>query len=345
MDEDEAKHVVQRISSYKDEQTGKSDAYTKLMYLESTDLPGDTKAVLYRDLILPSDSEDEPNAYRALLNDAENLGVTEGRLYEELVEIERIKARYKKTESAEVGTFNEDDPFNLSDDSDDGDETKKSEAIAQYLWDSDILESVKPEIWAAVSSGKTAKKLVALGMDEDEAAACEWDMANLVPIGVKSEVSAYQKARVVLEHGGSSVAAANMLAVNDRKKVAILYERGIDPEAYISMREYLLYLDDNGTVDQDEARRAINAVSKGSTTAGYGYSGRALELSKSEKAALWQCVSSSWSSEKNPFNTTVGAKVRSAIKKQGADEDEEKEEKNKAQIEKNKSAYADKYGE
>lgn len=342
MDEDEAKHVVQRISSYKDGQMGKSDAYTKLMYLESTDLPSDTKAVLYRDLILPSDSEDEPNAYRALLNDAESLGVTEGRLYEELVEIERIKERYD-TET-EDWAYDESDPFDLSDD-DDGDNTKESEAIAQYLWDSDILESVKPEIWAAVSSGKTAKKLVALGMDEDEAAACEWDMANLVPIGVKSEVSAYQKARVVLEHGGSSIAAANMLAVNDRKKVAILYERGIDPEAYISMREYLLYLDDNGTVDQDEARRAINAVSKGSTTAGYGYSGRALELSKSEKAALWQCVSSSWSSEKNPFNTTVGAKVKSAIKKQGADEEEEKEEKNKAQIEKNKSAYADKYGE
>lgn len=342
MDEDEAKHVVQRISSYKDEETGKRDTYTKLMYLESTDLPSDTKAVLYRDLILPPDREDKPNAYRVLLNDAESLGVTEGRLYEELVEIARIKERYD-TET-EDWAYDESDPFDLSDD-DDGDNTKESEAIAQYLWDSDILESVKPEIWAAVSSGKTAKKLVALGMDEEEAAACEWDMANLVPIGVKSEVSAYQKARVVLEHGGSSIAAANMLAVNDRKKVAILYERGIDPEAYISMREYLLYLDDNGTVDQDEARRAINAVSKGSTTAGYGYSGRALELSKSEKAALWQCVSSSWSSEKNPFNTTVGAKVKSAIKKQGADEEEEKEEKNKAQIEKNKSAYADKYGE
>lgn len=341
MDAANAKRLVQRISSLKDAEGGSANAYEKLMYLDGVELDSDVKAALYRELILPSDSEEKINASRELLSRADELGVTEGRLYEELVEIERIKEQHKGTKSEEW-THDGDDLFDLSDG--DGESSQKNEAIARYLWDSEILESAKPAIWAAVTSDSTREKLVALGMSEEEAAATEWDMANLLPVGTKTNVSAYQKARVVLEHGGSSVAAANMLSRDDRRKVELLYKRGIDPEAYISVREYLLYIDDNGSIDQDEARRAINAVSKGVTTAGYGYSGRALELKKSEKAAIWQCINSGWSANKNPFNTTVGANVQKDVKKSGDEEAKEGEKKSKAQKQANEAAYYDKYG-
>lgn len=341
MDAANAKRLVQRISSLKDAEGGSANAYEKLMYLDGVELDSDVKAALYRELILPSDSEEKINASRELLSRADELGVTEGRLYEELVEIERIKEQYKGTKSEEW-THDRDDLFDLS--GGDGESSQKNEAIARYLWDSEILESAKPAIWAAVTSDSTREKLVALGMSEEEAAATEWDMANLLPVGTKTNVSAYQKARVVLEHGGSSVAAANMLSRDDRRKVELLYKRGIDPEAYISVREYLLYIDDNGSIDQDEARRAINAVSKGVTTAGYGYSGRALELKKSEKAAIWQCINSGWSANKNPFNTTVGANVQKDVKKDGDEEAKEEEKKSKAQKQANEAAYYDKYG-
>lgn len=341
MDAANAKRLVQRISSLKDAESGSANAYEKLMYLDGVELDSDVKAALYRELILPSDSEEKINASRELLSRADELGVTEGRLYEELVEIERIKEQHKGTKSEEW-THDGDDLFDLS--GGDGESSQKNEAIARYLWDSEILESAKPAIWAAVTSDSTREKLVALGMSEEEAAATEWDMANLLPVGTKTNVSAYQKARVVLEHGGSSVAAANMLSRDDRRKVELLYKRGIDPEAYISVREYLLYIDDNGSIDQDEARRAINAVSKGVTTAGYGYSGRALELKKSEKAAIWQCINSGWSANKNPFNTTVGANVQKDVKKSGDEEAKEGEKKSKAQKQANEAAYYDKYG-
>ncbi len=73
---------------------------------------------------------------------------------------------------------------------------------------------------------------------------------------------------------------------------------GITPEQYVAAKEAVKTVDDNGSVTQKEAEKAIRSM-EGLTTA--------------ERAALWQLQNKSWKAKANPFDKTVGERVYKAL--------------------------------
>ena len=73
---------------------------------------------------------------------------------------------------------------------------------------------------------------------------------------------------------------------------------GITPEQYVAAKEAVKAVDDNGSVTQKEAEKAIQSM-EGLTTA--------------ERAVLWQLQNKSWKATANPFNKTAGERVYKAL--------------------------------
>ena len=70
--------------------------------------------------------------------------------------------------------------------------------------------------------------------------------------------------------------------------------RGITPEMYVTARESIAGIDENGSVNQDEAARAIGSM---------------LGLTDEERGVLWQLQNKSWKPEKNPFSVKAGERI------------------------------------
>lgn len=136
-------------------------------------------------------------------------------------------------------------------------------------------------------------------------------------------MSSIQKASVVLRNGAGEEAAAAFLVEDTREKLSAVSEYGATVRGYVALKEYLLYNDeDGGAPSMEEAKKAINAISRGSVVSVPGMPDVALELTSSEKAALWQMMNSSWKPEKNPFSTSVGRKAYNALKALKEEEEE-----------------------
>lgn len=70
--------------------------------------------------------------------------------------------------------------------------------------------------------------------------------------------------------------------------------RGITPEMYVTARESIAEIDENNSVSQDEAARAIGSMPG---------------LTDEERGVLWQLQNKSWKPEKNPFSVKAGERV------------------------------------
>ena len=76
---------------------------------------------------------------------------------------------------------------------------------------------------------------------------------------------------------------------------------GITPESYVATRERIAQIDDNGSVNQEEATRAIRGIPG---------------LTNEQKAILWQMQNKSWKSKSNPFSTSAGQRAYETLNRE-----------------------------
>ena len=97
------------------------------------------------------------------------------------------------------------------------------------------------------------------------------------------------------------------------QNVEIAHTYGVKPGDYVRLQELLpeYDLDHSGGYKQTEIQAAINGLAQET------------KLTDTEKAALWQLVTGSTSSKKNPFGKKVGQKI---IDEKKAAKDAPKEE-------------------
>ena len=258
----------------------------KAAYVRELDMSDEAKAALYAYMVASKDSKE-----RALLLGANELGVTPGVIYRQIAGFDEIEEEFGE-----------------------GHDGEKEQAKVDMLADAEVLESAKPQIYLNSVSSGSYDKLIDAGVDAEKAADVAWEIAKLLPLEGKKSVSSIQKASVVLRNGAGEEAAAAFLVEDTREKLSAVSEYGASVRGYVALKEYLLYNDeDGGAPSMEEARKAINAISRGSVVSVPGMPDVALELTSSEKAALWQMMNSAWKPEKNPFSTSVGRKVYNAL--------------------------------
>lgn len=171
-----------------------------------------------------------------------------------------------------------------------------------------LLEAFRFATWNPAQK-TTYEKLMENGLDSAQAYAAAGGILGLEPLEGKSQVSAIQKGRVIVDGQGSDeqkvAALAAVLGDTEYAKLETAYQYDVSPEAYISYREALLEADDgNGSITQDEAKAAIDW----------------LPLSTAQKAALWQLQNTSWKYWKNPYSGSVGRAVLEAYRNRPAGE-------------------------
>lgn len=89
-------------------------------------------------------------------------------------------------------------------------------------------------------------------------------------------------------------ALALLMSEGEYAKLKTGAARGITPEMYVTARESIAEIDGNGSVNQDEAARAIGSMPG---------------LTDEERAVLWQLQNKSWKPDKNPFSVKAGERV------------------------------------
>lgn len=293
-DEQEAWELVKKVNGLKSKDDPSEDAskIEQVAYLDSLDVDDEIKAGIYRGLIATEDKEGSvKDAEAELFDRCTELGITEGKLYRMLSDIRLLKNELR--EAGEEGT------------------TAK---ITEFLINAELLESAKPAVYSQIVSFSTFEKLYSVGIPKDQAEDVAYEIACLTPVGKNKSVTEVQKASVVLKSGLPEETAAQFIAKDTREKLSAVSEYGASVRGYVALKEYLLYNDeDSGAPSMEEAKNAINAISRGSVVSVPGMPDVALELTSSEKAALWQMMNSAWKPEKNPFSTSVGRKVYNAL--------------------------------
>ena len=188
------------------------------------------------------------------------------------------------------------------------------------LADATIREDAKPELYTLISESNY-DKLTDGGVDHEKALDVAWEVSKLLLVEDHKSVTAEQKAAAVLDAGLSEQVAAQFLGKDTREKLSALEEYGVTVTSYVALKKYLLYNNDNNSVSMDEAKKAISKISNGSAVSVPGMPKVALELTKAEKAALWQMMNSSWKPENNPYSSSTGRKVQEALKALSEDEE------------------------
>ncbi len=302
-DEQEAWELVKKVNGLKSKDDPSEDAskIEQVAYLDSLDVDDEIKAGIYRGLIATEDKEGAvKDAEAELFDRCPELGITEGKLYRVLSDIRLLKEELR--EAGEEGTTTE---------------------VTEYLINAELLESAKPAVYSQIVSFSTFEKLYDGGAPKDQAEDVAYEIACLTPVGKHKSVTEVQKASVVLKSGLPEETAAQFIEKDTREKLSAVSEYGASVRGYVALKEYLLYNDeDGGAPSMEEAKKAINAISRGSVVSVPGMPDVALELTSSEKAALWQMMNSAWKPEKNPFSTSVGHKAYNALKALKEDEEE-----------------------
>lgn len=149
-------------------------------------------------------------------------------------------------------------------------------------------------------------KFMESGTSSDVAVQLARDIAELEPEELdengEGTVSDLQRYRSVVNSGvdlDEQVAAFGALMQEaEYTKITTAYDYGVSPEMYVTVKEYIKEIDENGSTTQAEARSAIDKIPG---------------LSTNERAVLWQLVNKSWSAASNPYNTGISAQVRDAL--------------------------------
>ena len=145
-------------------------------------------------------------------------------------------------------------------------------------------------------------RLTADGVNTETAYKVSGALSNLVALDGETQVSNNQKYRAIVDSGISEYeqmkAFRSVMNDSQYEKISVGYENGVNPDDYVTFREYLDKESGGNSATQAEAVRALN---------------RMTWLSTSEKAVLYQLANSGWSSRNNPYSTVVGARVKNML--------------------------------
>lgn len=150
------------------------------------------------------------------------------------------------------------------------------------------------------------EKLAGAGLETDAAYRVSELLSALKPEEGKKQVSPLQKYQVIisgstgLSQSEQREALEAVMSESEQVKFRVGYEQGITPEMYVRAKEAVAGYDEdgNGSISQDEAKKAIKAMSG---------------LSKEQKAVLWQIQNKSWNADSNPFSMSTGRKVKKVL--------------------------------
>lgn len=162
-------------------------------------------------------------------------------------------------------------------------------------------------------------KLTDAGMSPNLAASLVNEIHELKPEEGSDRVTDIQKWRAACNAStdpDEQMAALEMVMEKSAyKKLTIGYDHGVDPAAYVRLREILPQYDANGSgsYSHDEIEAAIEGMSASGLVMAGG-DGTIFYLTAAQKAALWQLFSTSSSAKNNPYDTDTGWAVIEAKK-------------------------------
>lgn len=165
---------------------------------------------------------------------------------------------------------------------------KQKDAVWEsYGWTPDWRDSIVGEDLSDSTREKVASILSGLEPEEGE-----------------KTVSVQQKCEAIAESGLSEKdmlgALETVMSAGAAEKLSAAYAQGVSPADYVAAQRTIKAYDadGNGTITQDEAKKAIKSM---------GF------LSKEEKAAVWQAQNKAWKPENNPFHKKTGRAVYDAL--------------------------------
>lgn len=149
------------------------------------------------------------------------------------------------------------------------------------------------------------------GAGSEASLAMAKSIGELEPEEEGKQVSDLQRYRAVVDSGASErdqLAAMSVLMDESQYyRVEISYDYGITPTQYVTAKERMEAIDSNSSIDQSEARQAIEMM---------------LGLTAAQKAVLWQVTNKSWKPANNPFSTSVGATIYNMLQSWTASDEE-----------------------
>lgn len=201
----------------------------------------------------------------------------------------------------------------------DGKSAAKKEAITESSLSDTEKDSLFQYVLGKDSTGAAWSDTMAeAGLDKNTAAAVANALNGLTPEEGTKTVSDAQKWRAVMDtaKGTADQTAALLVVMSDsaRMKFEIAGSFGIEPEAWVQLKEALPQFDanENGSYSGVEIEAAIDALcGDGSLVAPWDK--EPLRLSREEKAVLWQLYAGSTSGSGNPYSTRIGKQVAKAL--------------------------------
>ncbi len=142
-------------------------------------------------------------------------------------------------------------------------------------------------------------------------------VGDLEPMEGKKQVAEVQKWRTAIDTAVTTTGQLNLLStVMDEKtyaKVKVGYDLGLEPAAYVRVKEVLPQFDENGngSYSSAEITAAINSIS----TSGLMLPGgdhTVFSLTSEQQGILWQMFSTSKTAKNNPFNSAAGKRYLEA---------------------------------
>ena len=187
--------------------------------------------------------------------------------------------------------------------------TAKATAFARWLDDQDYTPAQKAVIKEELSyfnmspaSSQKYDEMVEAGLNPDDAYKLTQEIGELEPLEGEDEVLDVQRWRECVnfstKQGTQLAALCAVMTEAQFKKVNTAWYFDVSPDAYVGYYEIRENFDanGNGSYSNAEVQAAIDSMAE-------------YNLTKEEKAVLWQLVTGSKSSKNNPYSTSEGQKV------------------------------------
>lgn len=198
--------------------------------------------------------------------------------------------------------------------------TEFSRWVNSQMLTAEQAETVRSCFYSQMpTAAERYNEFVAAGIDEEAAYSLANALDDLEPEEGRENVSKLQKYRTVINAGLTEseqmTVLSGIMSESDYAKLETGRSFGVTPEAYVTFREYLLRYDadGNGSFNQSEVEAAINAMSGSEIILPTAGGSGSLNLTNDIKAALWQMANKSWKPKNNPYSTSTGQQVYTAL--------------------------------
>lgn len=265
-------------------------AYQKRKLLKDADISAESKSVVYYGL-MASDKE------RALMDSLADAGADMGETARVLMELKDANAL------------------------EDGKSAAKKETIVKFSLSEEEKDAMFRYVLGEDSKGAAYSQTLAdAGLDKHSAAAVANALNGLTPEEGAKTVSDAQKWRAVMDTAGSAenqkTALLTIMSDSARTRYEVADSFGIEPEAWVQLKEALPQFDEdgNGSYTGAEVENVIDALGgNGALLAPWDKD--PLRLTREEKAALWQVFTGNKSGNGNPYSTRVGKQMAKELEK------------------------------